>query len=215
VALSGLPRPRRAQARSIETRRRLLDAAVACLIEHGYARTTTEAVARAAGVTRGALLHHFPTRDHLLTQLLAHLDVLHARELRRRFATLARSSDPAGEAVDALAALYAGGPAAARVELAAAARADAGLREKLVPYLGRRSVLPESVTRAGFGAAHAHPQLAAALRTVVEALEGAALARPFGGADAGADERLEMLRGLLRRAHAAASASLPAPPGAG
>ena len=42
------------QARAIETRRRLLEAAVDCLVASGYAATTTSDVCAAAGVSQGA-----------------------------------------------------------------------------------------------------------------------------------------------------------------
>src|ERR1700742_1428366 len=61
------PRARRSQAeRSATTREALLDATVACLIEDGYAHTTTSRVAERAGVSRGAHLHHFQTRSALV-----------------------------------------------------------------------------------------------------------------------------------------------------
>ncbi|HWE54017.1 MAG TPA: helix-turn-helix domain-containing protein [Acidimicrobiales bacterium] len=50
------------QQRAIETRDALLDAALDCLIERGYAETTTIETARQAGVSRGAQQHHFPTK---------------------------------------------------------------------------------------------------------------------------------------------------------
>src|ERR1700682_1902920 len=54
---------RRSQAeRSATTRDALLDATIACLVEDGYANTTTSRVAERAGVSRGAHLHHFQTR---------------------------------------------------------------------------------------------------------------------------------------------------------
>ena len=57
------PRQRRTQAeRTTETRRRVLDAAVECLIDRGYAKTTVEEVARRAGVSLGAERHHFPSK---------------------------------------------------------------------------------------------------------------------------------------------------------
>ena len=60
-------RPRRSQAeRSAATREALLDAAIDCLYEHGYSRTTTAMVAERAGLSRGAHLHHFQTRDALV-----------------------------------------------------------------------------------------------------------------------------------------------------
>ncbi|MDH2392082.1 TetR/AcrR family transcriptional regulator [Streptomyces sp. HNM0663] len=55
------------QDRSRATRQRLLEAAVACLAEHGWAGSTVLVVAERAGVSRGAAQHHFPTREDLFT----------------------------------------------------------------------------------------------------------------------------------------------------
>jgi AcrR family transcriptional regulator len=61
------PRPRRTQAeRTAETRSKLIDATIECLIEDGYVGTTTLAVCRRAGVSHGSLLHHFGKREALL-----------------------------------------------------------------------------------------------------------------------------------------------------
>jgi len=60
-------RRRRSQAeRSAETRAKLLDATIACLVARGYAGTTTLAVCERAGVSHGSLLHHFGRREVLL-----------------------------------------------------------------------------------------------------------------------------------------------------
>ncbi|MES4901315.1 MULTISPECIES: TetR/AcrR family transcriptional regulator [unclassified Streptomyces] len=79
------------QDRSRATRRRLLEAAVACLAEHGWTRSTVAVVAERAGVSRGAAQHHFPTREDLFTAAVEHvatersaaLRALHARERER------------------------------------------------------------------------------------------------------------------------------------
>ncbi|RVU21400.1 TetR/AcrR family transcriptional regulator [Streptomyces antnestii] len=55
------------QDRSRATRRRLLEAAVSCLAERGWAGSTVSVVAERAGVSRGAAQHHFPTREDLFT----------------------------------------------------------------------------------------------------------------------------------------------------
>ncbi|MEU5437805.1 TetR/AcrR family transcriptional regulator [Streptomyces sp. NPDC020719] len=55
------------QDRSRATRQRLLEAAVACLAERGWAGSTVSVVAERAGVSRGAAQHHFPTREDLFT----------------------------------------------------------------------------------------------------------------------------------------------------
>lgn len=52
--------------RSADMRARLIEAAIASLIEYGHARTTAVEVCRRTGVTRGALHHHFPNLPALL-----------------------------------------------------------------------------------------------------------------------------------------------------
>src|SRR5258705_13539848 len=75
--------PRTQQQRREETRRALLDAAVESLIEVGFARTTTLEVQRRAEVSRGALLHHFPSKAELLVAAVAHLAEMRAKELKQ------------------------------------------------------------------------------------------------------------------------------------
>ena len=60
-------RPRRTQAeRTAETRSKLIEATIECLIEQGCAGATTLAVCKRAGVSHGSLLHHFGRREVLL-----------------------------------------------------------------------------------------------------------------------------------------------------
>ncbi len=61
------------QERSRATQARLLEATVDCLVEHGWSGTTTTVVAARAGVSRGAQLHHYPTRAALVTAAVGHL----------------------------------------------------------------------------------------------------------------------------------------------
>src|SRR5215831_19475699 len=74
--------PRTQQQRRDETRRALLDAAVESLIEVGFARTTTLEVQRRAAVSRGALLHHFPSKAELLVAAVDHLAKMRAAEMK-------------------------------------------------------------------------------------------------------------------------------------
>ena len=69
-----VPKPvRRTQAeRSASTRARILKAAVDCLFKQGYGATTTVSVAASAKVSRGAMLHHFPSKADLMLATLAH-----------------------------------------------------------------------------------------------------------------------------------------------
>jgi AcrR family transcriptional regulator len=67
-------RPRRTQQeRRDGTQRALLDATVSALCELGYHGTTTLEVERRAGVSRGARVHHFPTKAALLASAVDHL----------------------------------------------------------------------------------------------------------------------------------------------
>jgi len=71
---AGGPVVRRTQLeRSEETRCRLLDAAIELLKRDGYGGFRASQVAGLAGVSRGAQTHHFPTKEALLEEAIAHL----------------------------------------------------------------------------------------------------------------------------------------------
>lgn len=53
-----------------ETRRRVLDAAIACIIERGYYQASSNEIARRAGVTWGTIQHQFGTREAMLLAVL-------------------------------------------------------------------------------------------------------------------------------------------------
>lgn len=59
------------QPRSEVTRTKLLEAAIDCFTEFGVAQTNTTVIARKAGLTRGAYLHHFKTRETLIAGAVA------------------------------------------------------------------------------------------------------------------------------------------------
>jgi AcrR family transcriptional regulator len=75
---------RRTQAeRSQATREALIEAARLLLAERGYAGVGTEEIVRAAGVTRGALYHHFGGKRDLFEAVYERIEV----ELAQRIAT--------------------------------------------------------------------------------------------------------------------------------
>ena len=59
--------------RSSETKNRILEATLACLAEEGYAATSTNDVVKRAGVSRGALMHHFASKSELVAAAAVHL----------------------------------------------------------------------------------------------------------------------------------------------
>jgi len=78
-----MPRSERQKAgwqakKSAMTRDAILEAAIHCIIDYGYAQTTTSLIADRANVSRGAMTHHFPSRADVLT---ATIEYLHERRL--------------------------------------------------------------------------------------------------------------------------------------
>lgn len=72
-----LPRTRRTQAsRSTETRQRVMDTAVALISERSFQAATVFEIAKRAGVTTGAVQHHFPSKADLILSLIDHLGTL-------------------------------------------------------------------------------------------------------------------------------------------
>jgi AcrR family transcriptional regulator len=63
------------QTKSENTRNGILDAAIRCFHEFGYNHTTTEKIAAEAGVSRGAMLHHFPSRADLIKAVVRYLNL--------------------------------------------------------------------------------------------------------------------------------------------
>ena len=128
-----VPKPRRTQAaRTAATRAQLLDATIECLSELGYARTTTSEIAERAGVSRGAQLHHFPTKAELVITAVDHLFARRHEEFVAAIAALPAGADRAAAAIDLLWPILSGPTFYAWLELAVAARTDAELRPHVV-----------------------------------------------------------------------------------
>ncbi len=67
------PPARWQQRKSAQTRLKVIDAAVGCLAENGYAGLSTAAVAERCGVSRGTMHHHFATRTDMVGALIEHV----------------------------------------------------------------------------------------------------------------------------------------------
>ncbi len=74
----------RRERRTVDSRARILQAAVECLVEQGYSGATTLAIQARAGVSRGRLLHHFPSRQELLVAAAEHLAAERVRDTTER-----------------------------------------------------------------------------------------------------------------------------------
>ena len=126
------------QDRSRATRARLLEAAIACLAELGWTASTVAVVAERAGVSRGAVQHHFPTRESLFTAALEHVSQVRANEMKRELAELPGGESPDTAAVvELVMSLFTGTVFRAALALWVAAAAEPQLREQMIPLEAR------------------------------------------------------------------------------
>ncbi len=120
------------EQRSRQMRQRLMEATIECLVEHGWTGTTTTVVSQRAGVSRGAQLHHFPSKHDLVVAAVEHLGQRRREELIDVAADLPADSRTRA-ALDVIAAHYISPVFFAALELWVAARTDPVLLETVGP----------------------------------------------------------------------------------
>jgi AcrR family transcriptional regulator len=119
------------QERSAAMRKRLLEATVDCLVRYGYAGTTTTRVTEIAGVTRGAQVHHFPTRADLIAATVRHLAARRAELAFEQIDAVRQATDPIDAVLDLVWEIHQGPIQYAAMEMWVAARTDPELRAQL------------------------------------------------------------------------------------
>ena len=189
------------QTKSQLTRTTILDAAVSVIYDVGYANTTTEAVARRAGVSRGAMLHHFPNRQQLVEATVLHINEQRLAMFAREEGEVQRGAEytRVEEGIDTMWRQLNTPVFIVFQELKVAARTDSQLASVLVPALrefdaqwleATRQVFPdlalsESFSRANFLSKYI--------------LEGMASERTIDGPQPPVDMMLDWLKRELRR----------------
>jgi len=183
MATAAAPVRRTQEERSAGTQRALLDAAVACLIENGFQGFSTTTVADRAGVSRGAQLHHYPTRASLVAAAVAHVFAGLTDDYQRRFAELAEQERSPARAVALLQAICLDPRHHAVLDLYAAARTDAELRESLVPVAARHRDNVIGLAGRYFPEAAGNERFRLTLDLLLHAMVGMAVARGLYGED--------------------------------
>ncbi len=112
-------------------RARLLQATADCLVELGYAGTTTTAVVEKAGVSRGAILHHFPTKADLVATAVEYVLEQRLKEFHARFVSLPKDEGLFDSVIAALWGEIDGPTYYAWLELIVASRTDPELKKKV------------------------------------------------------------------------------------
>lgn len=179
--------------RSARTRQLLFDAAIQCLSEHGYGMTTTTLVAEVAGVSRGAMLHQFPSKADLMIFVVEAIFEEQAGYYREHLKATS------GERQRLLA--Y---PAAvwettrrpsgiAMLEIFQGSRSDQALAAKLRPVQARIDAIAIASLSKEF---RSEPSIAL-FQLIVGAARGLALSEVLAPADETADEAILLLRELI------------------
>ena len=156
-------------------RQRILQAAVALLVEQGSARTTTLQVQQRAGVSRGALLHPFPTHAALLSATVEELVRRNERAVQDSLAKLEGTQDATERAIRVLAIASTRPAYLAELELWAVARTDAELRRTLLQAERGARKDSERVLSSLFSATSPNPANATVMALTNEFMRGLAL----------------------------------------
>jgi AcrR family transcriptional regulator len=128
---------RQQQARSLVTRERLISATLEVIYDVGYHAATTQEIATRAKVSRGALLHHFPTRADIISAAMEALLDDGTTEIRK-VAQEMRSGEVTLDAfVDFLWSLFSDRFFYLSLEMITEARNDDELRERMIPVVKR------------------------------------------------------------------------------
>ncbi len=118
-------------------RDKLMQAAIQVLLDQGYSRLTTKEVARMAGVSNGALMHHFASKAELVVAATAMV----YEEAIVRGQTVAQTADAdrlpiEGYIADCMS-IYFEWPFIAALETIMVARTDPALMEQILPVMER------------------------------------------------------------------------------
>ena len=129
----GAGKPRRTQAeRRARARAALLDAALACLVEDGYANLTTRRIAERAGVSQGTQQHYFKTKTEFVVEAMRYATQQIAADVLKRV-DLGSLGDPGRQEqlLDEIWAVHKSAAFKASLELWIAARSDEDLRRNM------------------------------------------------------------------------------------
>src|SRR3954470_7702957 len=158
------------------TRNALLEATIQSLVDQGYAGTTTRAVSARAGVSPGALQHHFASKQELVEEAIGYLSrELTAQLIEQGVPSASSRNQLTEQMVDRLWQTLNGPLIVVAMELAVAARTDPFLRERFAAVqrqaldgvpLAAQLMFPEQAAR---------PDFVGLIHTVLAAMRGAVL----------------------------------------
>ena len=123
------------ETRRDETRLALINATLHLLLTRGYTRLTTVDVARVAGLSKGALTYHFPSKEDLVVQSIEHQLRAVTADLDSFVDHTMATTASGRQIVDHLWRLMSGGLFYVTMEYLPEARHNDGFRARLIPVV--------------------------------------------------------------------------------
>ena len=157
-------------------RARLLEATVDCLVERGFAHTSTTLVSERAGVSRGAQLHHFPAKNDLVVAAVEHLTEVRGAELAAAAARLPSGKRRTRAVLQMLADHFTGPVFTAALELWVAARTDEALLAEVAPLEQKVGRDTHRLTVELLGADETRPGVRELVQATLDLVRGLGLA---------------------------------------
>jgi AcrR family transcriptional regulator len=164
------------EERTRAMRARLLEATVDCLVERGFSHTSTTLVSERAGVSRGAQLHHFPTKNDLVVAAVEHLTDVRGADLAAAAERLPTGKRRTRAVLQMLADHFTGPVFTAALELWVAARTDDALLAAVEPLEQRVGRETHRLTVELLGADEARPGVRELVQATLDLVRGLGLA---------------------------------------
>ena len=157
-------------------RARLLEACVDCLVERGFAGTSTTLVSERAGVSRGAQLHHFPTKNDLVVAAVEHLTEVRGAELAAAAGRLPHGPRRTRAVLQMLGDHFSSPVFIAALELWVAARTDPALLAAVGPLEQRIGRETHHLTVELLGVEESQPGVRELVQATLDLVRGLGLA---------------------------------------
>lgn len=121
------------EMKSARTRRRILEATLDSIYEDGFQKASTTEIVRRAGVSRGALLHHYPSKEVLIAAAVEHLLEAEIADIRKVAAAYAEKRLTIDDFIDDMWRRFSGRLFMITIDFLASARTDEKLRQSVIP----------------------------------------------------------------------------------
>jgi AcrR family transcriptional regulator len=172
AAATRVPQEERTRA----MRARLLEATVELLVEKGYAGTSTTLVSERAGVSRGAQLHHFPTKQDLVVAAVRHVTEVRGAELAAAASGLPTGRRRTRAVLQVLGDHFTSPVFTAALELWVAARTDPALLAEVEPLEQQVGRETHRMTVELLGADESKPGVRELVQATLDLVRGLGLA---------------------------------------